>query len=220
MNRIATTLLRTSAARRVPALTTAAAAAAPRLAASLHTTRALRHPTIGDFDVLGKGAARSRVNVQRFSDKGFYVVSSTPTGGVSDPTFLRGPILLVEGQALLWDVPTTEGNDPMHGCLATWTPEMLTVFEVMKNKPEIVVFGTGKALLALPKEVRDVFASNGMQVEVSNTRNACSTFNVLVAEGRHVAACLLPLSPAAPLRSVPAPSPASVAASAVITAKD
>ncbi|KAI9224391.1 NADH dehydrogenase 1 alpha subcomplex assembly factor 3 [Blastocladiella britannica] len=148
--------------------------------------------------------------------------TAPPPGFAAGPSvFLRGPIILIDGQAVLWDVPTAV-PDPadatarekldadMYGCLSAWTPEMLQLFVLAKNKPEIVVFGTGKSLLALPAALRNVFTSNGMQLEVSSTRNACSTFNVLVAEGRHVAACLLPNTPTSPFKSAPASATASV----------
>ncbi|ORZ40871.1 NADH dehydrogenase 1 alpha subcomplex assembly factor 3 [Catenaria anguillulae PL171] len=138
------------------------------------------------------------------------------------PVFLRGPVLLIDGQAVLWDV-NTQVPDPataipeaaISQCLATWDEDTVRVFELMKNKPEIVVFGTGRTLLPLPQRLRQVFTSNGMQVEVASTRNACSTFNVLVAEGRHVAACLLPLAPSSPLKEEPKPSKSKQAADSI-----
>jgi NADH dehydrogenase [ubiquinone] 1 alpha subcomplex assembly factor 3 len=47
----------------------------------------------------------------------------------------------------------------------------------------------------LPKEIYDYFRSRGIVIEATSTANAASTFNILNAEGRNVAAALLTAEP-------------------------
>lgn len=57
---------------------------------------------------------------------------------------------------------------------------------------EIILFGTGSDPKPLPKEVKQYLNSLGVQSDVMSTRNAASTYNVLIQEGRKVAAMLVP----------------------------
>jgi uncharacterized protein len=59
--------------------------------------------------------------------------------------------------------------------------------------PEVVLIGTGPNQVFLPPEVQMLFYRRGIGFEVMTTDAACRTFNVLAAEGRPVAAALLPL---------------------------
>lgn len=61
-------------------------------------------------------------------------------------------------------------------------------------EPEVVLIGTGEHQVFLPPEVQMLFYRNDTGFEVMTTDAACRTFNVLVAEGRHVVAALLPIN--------------------------
>lgn len=64
-------------------------------------------------------------------------------------------------------------------------------FEVLlETEPEVVVLGTGSAHVIPPRELMFAFARRGIGFEVMATRAAARTFNVLVGEGRRVAAVL------------------------------
>ena len=56
--------------------------------------------------------------------------------------------------------------------------------------PEVVLLGTGPTQRFAPHEVHAAFAQRGIGVEVMQLGAACRTFNVLVQEGRRVAAAL------------------------------
>lgn len=58
------------------------------------------------------------------------------------------------------------------------------------NPPEIVLVGAGHSGIAVPLDWRNAFREAGIGVEVMDTGAACRTYNVLLAEGRMVAAAL------------------------------
>lgn len=61
---------------------------------------------------------------------------------------------------------------------------------LLEPRPEVVVLGTGRAHVIPPRELMFDFARQGIGFEVMDTRAAARTFNVLVGEGRQVAALL------------------------------
>ncbi|MEM1173471.1 MAG: MTH938/NDUFAF3 family protein [Pseudomonadota bacterium] len=64
---------------------------------------------------------------------------------------------------------------------------------LFETHPEIVLVGTGSRALFTPRDLMFGFARQGTGLEVMETRAAARTFNVLVGEGRRVAALLYPL---------------------------
>lgn len=60
-----------------------------------------------------------------------------------------------------------------------------------KVQAEIVILGTGKKLRFPPPEVLRPLIEARMGYEVMDTAAACRTYNVLLSEGRQVAALLL-----------------------------
>jgi len=57
--------------------------------------------------------------------------------------------------------------------------------------PEVVVLGTGARQRFPGREVFRLFREHGIGLEVMDTGSACRTYNILMAEGRQVAAALL-----------------------------
>ena len=80
--------------------------------------------------------------------------------------------------------------------LDDWEPKALDAltaadFAVLLDaEPEVVVLGTGNTHVLPPRELMFAFARKGVGFEVMDTRAAARTFNVLVGEGRQVAALL------------------------------
>ena len=66
-----------------------------------------------------------------------------------------------------------------------------TVAEAIKGKPEIVIIGTGKTLRFPPPAALAPLRNAHIGFEVMDTAAACRTYNVLLGEGRQVAALLL-----------------------------
>ena len=78
-----------------------------------------------------------------------------------------------------WQAPTVEKLSKEHF-------ELLIPYE-----PEIILLGTGATLrFPSPLVTKDLLESK-IGVEVMDTNAACRTYNILMAEGRNVAAALL-----------------------------
>jgi uncharacterized protein len=60
--------------------------------------------------------------------------------------------------------------------------------------PDILVVGTGAGFALFPPDLRQAVRAWGVVVEAMATPAACRTYNVLLAEGRRVAAALIALS--------------------------
>lgn len=99
------------------------------------------------------------------------------------PGFFRvGPHILL-GASLItpWDAGTWGGlND-------TDTPLSL------QGKIDVLLVGLGREIAQIPKSFVDKIESAGIGVEPMNTPAAARTYNVLLGEGRRIAACLLPV---------------------------
>ncbi|KAI7866036.1 NADH dehydrogenase 1 alpha subcomplex assembly factor 3 [Spinellus fusiger] len=108
---------------------------------------------------------------------------------LSNNTKVEEPLILLNGSSFLWKAPVNHDKLPMQD----WDLEVFKIFEVVTPKPEIILFGTGRQFAPMPAHVRHYFYTLGIQVDVMNTKNAASTYNVLAEEGRRVAAALLPL---------------------------
>ncbi|CAG8769922.1 14199_t:CDS:2, partial [Acaulospora morrowiae] len=110
-----------------------------------------------------------------------------------------GPVVLLNGELFLWDVPQGVGNGYDRGNLGGvfdgWKEDFLKIFEVIIPRPELLIFGTGKTFIPIPLEVRNYIYKLGLQIDVLDTDNALATFNVLAEEGRDVAAVFLPIRP-------------------------
>lgn len=63
----------------------------------------------------------------------------------------------------------------------------------MADKIDFILLGTGTDLAYAPAGFRQTLEDAGIGVEVMKTDSACRTYNVLVSEGRRVAAALLPV---------------------------
>ncbi|CUI80139.1 Mth938-like domain-containing protein [Cognatishimia activa] len=58
---------------------------------------------------------------------------------------------------------------------------------------DFILLGTGAEMRHAPAEFRKALEEAGIGVEVMKTDSACRTYNVLVSEGRRVAAAILPV---------------------------
>ncbi len=78
-----------------------------------------------------------------------------------------------------------------------WGPEAVPDLEtthlqvVADLNPEVVLIGTGRFQTFPRSELLSPLLSNGVGFEIMDTTAACRTYNILMAEGRTVAAALL-----------------------------
>lgn len=62
---------------------------------------------------------------------------------------------------------------------------------ILEQEPELVLFGTGiRIIFPNPEKLRPLI-ERGIGYEIMDTAAACRTYNVLIAEGRHVVAGLI-----------------------------
>ena len=93
----------------------------------------------------------------------------------------KGSRIITPGKVLAWPVVRFEEVDG----------EALLDILAEEGGVELLLFGTGMALRPLPEALRAGLAGRGIAAEVMDTGAACRTFNVLLAEGRQVAAALI-----------------------------
>jgi uncharacterized protein len=97
---------------------------------------------------------------------------------INDRRYERNVIVAPERPVAEWDAPSFEALTPAH-------------FEtVAELKPEIVLLGTGDTLRFPRPELTRALADASIGFEVMDTRAACRTYNVLMAEGRQVVAMI------------------------------
>lgn len=58
---------------------------------------------------------------------------------------------------------------------------------------DVIFIGTGAEIAHIPAELRTTLEDAGLGVEIMSTPAACRTFNVLLSEGRRIAAALVPV---------------------------
>ncbi len=65
-------------------------------------------------------------------------------------------------------------------------------FELLiASKPELILLGTGSKPVFPPRELVFSLARKGIGLETMDTAAACRTFNILIGEGRRVAAVFI-----------------------------
>lgn len=63
--------------------------------------------------------------------------------------------------------------------------------EIADIKPEVVLLGAGLTHRFLHPKITQNLTEKGIPIECMTTAAACRTYNILMSEGRHVAAALL-----------------------------
>ena len=93
----------------------------------------------------------------------------------------RGSILCLPEVIMAWDA----------GNAAALTPASFAPVLDRKDQVQVLLLGTGQTQIFPGEAVRAALREAGIVVEVMNTGAACRTYNVLLAEGRPVAAALI-----------------------------
>ena len=95
----------------------------------------------------------------------------------------QGSVLVLPARTLRWGVAR----------FADLTLESLAPLGGHEPAVEILILGCGARFAMVSPELRAGLRAQGMAVESMDTRAACRTFNVLLAEERRVAAALIAL---------------------------
>ena len=116
-------------------------------------------------------ATAGRQIIERYAASGFRV------SGV----IYHGPVLVFPDLTVAWEAASVPD--------LTWE----TLAPVIEHGGvEILVLGLGRSTSAVPAALRTALRAAGIALEAMDTGAACRTYNVLVAEGRQVAAALIP----------------------------
>ena len=94
-----------------------------------------------------------------------------------------GPVLVTEAKTVAWSV--TRAEDLSLESLAALKESAVPI--------EFLVVGCGPRPVFVPPPKRAAFKAAGLALEIVDTGAACRIFNVMVAEGRRVAAALIPV---------------------------
>ena len=100
------------------------------------------------------------------------------------PGFFRVGSHVLRGACLItpWDAGAWGGFDDAAAPLS------------LIGRIDVLLLGTGREIAPIPQAFRAALESAGIGVEPMNSPAACRTYNVLLGEGRRVAACLLPVN--------------------------
>lgn len=63
----------------------------------------------------------------------------------------------------------------------------------LAGRIDVLLVGTGATMTLVPRAFREAMEAAGIGVEPMNSPAACRTYNVLLGEGRRIAAALLPV---------------------------
>ncbi|MFY8092951.1 MAG: Mth938-like domain-containing protein [Niveispirillum sp.] len=94
-----------------------------------------------------------------------------------------GAVIVFPARTVAWDVPGFADLTAAH-----FAPVLSA-----DPKPEVLLLGSGARMQLLPSALRKALREQGIVVDVMDSPAACRTYNVLLAEGRLIAAALLPV---------------------------
>ncbi|MFN4277686.1 MAG: Mth938-like domain-containing protein [Ferrovibrio sp.] len=92
-------------------------------------------------------------------------------------------VLVFPGQTMAWDIA-----DIGNLSVASLEP----AFD-MQPAVELLLIGCGPSMVFIDKGLRADIRSRGLVIEALDTGAACRTYNLLMGEGRRVAAALIPV---------------------------
>ncbi|XWW98080.1 hypothetical protein V2A60_006076 [Cordyceps javanica] len=105
--------------------------------------------------------------------------------------------LLVDGEAFTWRPWEITGQMRLLNDKGQFDvpAEAFGVFDMLWPRPDLLIIGTGKSIAPLSPGLKKHISSLGMRLEVLDTRNAASQFNLLATERgvTDVAAVLIPI---------------------------
>ncbi len=116
-------------------------------------------------------SSSDRQLVQRYGQGGFRVSGVTLTGSV----------LVTPTATLAWPVVSME----------QLTLDVFQPLIAQAGALDVCLLGCGERMSPLPRDIRAALKAAGLAVDPMDTGAACRTYNVLMGEGRAVAAALI-----------------------------
>jgi uncharacterized protein len=95
----------------------------------------------------------------------------------------EGAVLVFPERSMPWPVAS----------FAELSEESFALVAQAEPRVELLLLGCGPKMALLPSRLRQAVRAQGIVIEVMETGAACRTYNVLLAEGRRIAAALLPI---------------------------
>lgn len=92
-------------------------------------------------------------------------------------------VLVFPGQTLAWGIPD----------IAAMTADSLEPVFGVDPAAELLLIGCGPTMVFINKDLRAAIRARGLVIEALDTGAACRTYNLLMGEGRRVAAALIPV---------------------------
>ena len=117
---------------------------------------------------------QGRKIIQSYGPQGFKV------SGVSYDT----PLIVTPLSCTPWNAPDS---------MERLNVSDFSFFKDKKGEIDVVLLGAGAKPSMVAEDIRTALRENGISIDVMETGAACRTYNVLMAEGRRVAAMLMPL---------------------------
>jgi uncharacterized protein len=97
-----------------------------------------------------------------------------------------GGVIVLQDRVIMWSAPES---------IAAFSADGFDAAELDALKTcDVILMGTGNQLAFPPPAIRAALKTKGLNIEFMDTGAACRTYNVLMAEGRLVAAALMPLT--------------------------
>lgn len=93
----------------------------------------------------------------------------------------EGSVLVFPGHTQAWPVVS----------MAELSLDALAPILTAEPRPAVLLLGCGKGMSVVPREIKAALREEGIVVEPMDTGAACRTYNVLLTEGRDVAAALI-----------------------------
>jgi len=120
---------------------------------------------------LTRQSAADRQTIQRYGNGGFKV---------SNVVF-EGSVIVTPTATLVWPV----------SAMSQLTVEDFQPLIALAGSLDVCLLGCGPEMLPLPRDIKTALKDAGLTVDPMDTGAACRTYNVLMGEGRAVAAALI-----------------------------
>ncbi|KPM39882.1 hypothetical protein AK830_g6648 [Neonectria ditissima] len=106
-------------------------------------------------------------------------------------------VLLVDGEVFNWRPWEAKGTMNLANKKGQFEipAQAFALFDLIWPRPDLLIIGTGPAIMPLSPETRRHIANLGLRIELMDTRNAAAQFNLLATERgvSDVAAALIPI---------------------------